>query len=102
MSDDVKPALTASEWAQAGGFRMPFVYDVIFGRGKTDGEYRHAHAAVALYGQPFGFDDEDRALLYLLAEVLPNRGNIAEEHVARIKTMADKVAALLPPEPTDG
>lgn len=84
MADDVKPALTAEEWAKvdaftdhglhrsllAGGFNVEYAPSWFRGIAERGASDPHARAALALHGQPFGFDDEDRALLYLLAHPL--------------------------------
>lgn len=66
---------------------------------------RHALAALCLYGQPFGFTREDLQLLR--EEVEPaacDRAVYPEEHervskeFAHLRNLADRIAALLPPE----
>jgi len=57
---------------------------------------RHALAALALYGQPFGFTQEDVTLLYGIAhhfQAFP--GDRA--YTNRITALADRIAAMLPP-----
>lgn len=90
-------AMTPDEWAEAytntcHGDGDPMGCDICFGQYQ-----RHAQAALALHQQPFGFHDDDRALLRLLVEVLPRRGGIADEHIARLTSLADRIEAMLPP-----
>ncbi|MSP63224.1 MAG: hypothetical protein EXR72_23365 [Myxococcales bacterium] len=57
---------------------------------------RHLHAALCLYGQPFGFTWEDVDGLRALAESLG--GTIHNpESVAPLRDLADRIAAMLPP-----
>ena len=110
MSDAVKPALTPEEWSR---LRPDLATRLAWGNpGTSDpdfcgtpdpfrftsggGEYsdslsvrperRHALAALALHGQPFGFTREDVDLLWAA-----NNGRALDSLIARI-------AALLPPE----
>ena len=102
MPDPMKPALTAEEWAsEIANTYFPLEDRMWWAADEADlpyGGHRHALAALALHGQPFGFNDEDRAMLYLFADTLGARG-VHESHVARCKSLADRIAALLPPEP---
>ena len=105
----MKPALTPEEWTPALDMvRMPFVYDIIFGIGKTEGEYRHAHAAVALAGQPFGFTREDVTAVREMARLVAHIDSDPESQVyagcpavdsAELDSLAARIEALLPPEP---
>jgi hypothetical protein len=97
MSEPIKPALTAEEWA------CPYS----FSRGSC-GEYgddmvcvtpsgevwtikaRHEHAAIALHGQPFGFTREDVTKLRLLA------GEAWRDEW--YKSLAARIEARLPPK----
>ena len=90
-----EPALTAEEWA-----RMP---DVAGSTPRTDLPLyfpsRHGIAAVNLSGQPFGFTREDVTYLRSVGEVLRGKvfGPVSGLHVDDI---ADRIEALLPPEPS--
>jgi hypothetical protein len=63
-------------------------------------EFRHALAALALHGQPFGFTHADVNLL--LDEMGMLIGDIDEEERARWVSLAERIEALLPPVPRDG
>lgn len=81
-----KPALTAEEWA-----RKPNTMDFhpLFDQ--------HKIAAVALYGQPFGFTRRDVEILRRCETILldwEERDDEAEKHV---QELADRIEALLPP-----
>jgi len=85
----VQPALTAKEWVaflprDARRSAM----------GADDPAERHALAARALYGQPFGFTRED---VEWLEEGYTECAHCNEAR-AWYASMADRVAALLPPE----
>lgn len=114
-SDEVKAALTASEWEDCETV-WPVVAlsttrggDLTVWDGDTDDdsmhvrvpdEYRHALAALALYQQPFGFTREDVDRLRAFAIRDSRTHGPHETHWAW--HLADRIAALLPPEPTDG
>lgn len=69
---------------------------VIHGNG-VDPEIRHATAALCLYGQPFGFTQEDVDFLRQQAsgaEASDSRG----ADVGAFTDLADRIAALLPPK----
>ena len=105
MADDTLPALSAEEWIQYGanrsvlrdfacdkrpwGPRRRFTYE----------EKLHAAAAMALYDQPVGFSRADMYLL--LDEATRHEQNGTSEDVrrsARLRDLAARIAALLPPE----
>ena len=123
MPDEIKPALTPEEWAvrkrpqyyqeqpcirlSSDGKELRLSEDVV-----RDGEVvdespwlvvddaasRHALAALALHGQPFGFTREDvKALNGLIAYL-----HIHHFDVADIASITARVAALLPAETTNG
>lgn len=111
-SDDVKPALTAEEWARGPGV---FGWDdgsvfIAHRDEQPSVERPHAVAAVLLHGQPFGFTREDVRMLRecakqqrdieLDSEAIAYAGSL--EYGAELDALADRIAALLPPEPTDG
>ena len=105
----MQPALTPKEWTPALDMvRMPFVYDIIFGTGKTENEYRHAHAAVALAGQSFGFTREDVENVREMARLVAHIDSDPESQVyagcptvdsEALESLATRIAARLPPEP---
>ena len=103
-TNTIQPALTEAEWDAKGVDRIDLwasVSDEILVT-RTPGDRstlaadadRHALAALALYGQPFGFDRSD--LWYLR--------QLQDEGIVRMGEMRDwltgfatRVAALLPP-----
>lgn len=102
MSDTettIRPALTAEEWAE---FLAP---DGVLGWSLADArpsvigdsvEGRHGAAALMLYGQPFGFAQEDVEALMSVADY-SGEGSIApEEDIARARSAIQRLAALLP------
>lgn len=126
MPYDVKPALTAEEWRSAyGSFRDGKRYASVDGvlhvylRASGDNEVhhsvigheRHALAAMALDGQPFGFtwemvDALRKAVDALYVEAteymtVVERWNVETPEMQLASEAADRIAALLPPrEPT--
>jgi len=85
----VQPALTAKEWVaflprDARRSAM----------GADDPAERHALAARALYGQPFGFTRED--VWVLRGAALKERPYMTR--YAELNDLADRIEALLPPE----
>lgn len=138
---DLKPALTAEEWGRAwdvllchlsDNFRndrehmwLALYEDGTFALGNRAGdgffsvenisvESRHRMAALALYGQPFGFTHEDVRDLRKQADALELSYALAAAFVPpsdhqrdtpavsamadRFRALADRIAALLPPE----
>lgn len=113
--DPIQPALTPEEWANllpettqrlawanAGhNFRTadflgtPDPFSFRSGHGEYSDslsvkpERRHTLAALALYGQPFGFTREDVEMLRSAAEI-PGRDDLHD--------LAARIEALLPPE----
>lgn len=113
MTDtEITPALTPDEWARRanGDARLSnnntLVYDSIY----TIVDNRHALAALALHGQPFGFTRDDLEVVReqrLMREtdrmVCEEKCEFsatdrAERDVARLAALEAKIAALLPPE----
>lgn len=96
---EIKPALTAQEWATwfGDGARVPEMvdqcYNAVFGGRAVDGS-RHAQGAVALHEQPFGFTRED---VDLLGNVHSNHSG-CDERTCWAVSLADRISALLPPE----
>lgn len=95
----MKPALTREEWEAHEnllGRRLPIEWEP--GSVKyLEHEFRHAIAALCLYGQPFGFTREDVELLRELANDEESPlwpGRYGDE----FNNLADRIEALLPPE----
>lgn len=91
-----KPALRAEEWA-AGSPRLDWHVDWNVGviaqmRDESD---RHALAALALHGQPFGFTWDMVDHLRGLAKMVERQG--LEASPIWTRAIADRIAALLPP-----
>lgn len=74
MSEPIKPALTADEWARKSIEIAELHADgklLVGDYGKPSflsTEERHALAALALYGQPFGFSREDVRIIRKYAD----------------------------------
>lgn len=117
MSEEIKPALTPEEWAgeqPAMNRDDVLIYHDPPPRGGgcigiTDRdpddpssvvilpEHRHALAALALHGQPFGFTWEDVDLLREEARseyAIPDGMGFTGQELL---DLADRIAALLPP-----
>ena len=110
MSDEIRPALSADEWERGA-------YDGVdvsarqrtaslTGRPRLDIEVRSspigsdvlgdprdllALAALALYGQPFGFTWDD------VRACRDDLNHYVEDREEMLRTLAAKIAALLPP-----
>lgn len=102
MSEPVKPALTEKEWVVAPDIEHLMTFEIasdILPEGIIG---RHGAAALALYGQPFGFTQEDVRELRSVynAYMSGDWGNFSESDpwVIAIKSLADRISALLPPE----
>jgi hypothetical protein len=116
MSDTpkIEPAMTPEEWTElfdpelySGGAFLPLKPDEC-----TElYDHPHAMAACALYGQPFGFTREDVEVLRIARDAGRIEGGLGGEPVRmagrplrfgeqlRLKEIADRIEALLPPEP---
>jgi hypothetical protein len=112
---DVLPALTAEEWAHVENMKrgwpewisenneatLPFgSYEAQTQAERLDNPH-HWIAALALYGQPFGFTREDVAIIYNAAwfvdlSSVPGRSQMLED----LRSLADRIESLLPP-PSD-
>lgn len=109
MSDtttEIRPALSPEEWTRAleleGWIPLP--------ANESSELYSRPHrmAALALYGQPFGFTHDDvTAIRELLEDYVGDdegpRGESWQSDellalMAKVRTVADRLAALLPPE----
>lgn len=96
MPDEIQPALTPEEWTEWLAVDLESAAVHLLAR--PGGERKLA--ALALYGQKFGFTREDVAALLKLAygDVLDGFANERGRAIA----IADRIAALLPPEAPDG
>lgn len=107
MTEKIKPALTAEEWERARRsqaynanvsftrwlvshtapeLRVPYVQTAEYSQQQI--------AALALYGQPFGFTREDVNILNNAALFLAERLEVAELY----SNLAARIEALLPPK----
>lgn len=115
MSDEITPALTPDEWANSAAARgdetltahmhrdWPGGMIVTVGRHAVQipDEAFHAVAALCLHGQKFGFTRADVALVRGAAEEFEFRSDPdfpLQSGNVRFLALADKLAALLPPE----
>ena len=117
----IKPALTAEEWAKATA-DYDSLYEPFTGlsvQAYNDGSLgvwgsyeggaqppaaRHALAALALHGQPWGFTREDAAHLRALADAIDRAATAQELFILLqasdpepLRDLADRIEALLPP-----
>lgn len=105
----IEPAMTAEEWQEAFDnewFPMPMNVDEEYDLT----EKPHASAALCLYGQKFGFTREDVRELRKVADLYENAkietqdgidtiSIVLQPRIAALRSLADRIAALLPPEP---
>ena len=104
-SEKARAALSREEWAEAerrgilsraresGDAAWEIVNDFPH---YVDGDARHALAAISLHGQPFGFTRKDVDVLRDAAIVVADGPALS----AYLGAIADRIAALLPPEST--
>lgn len=89
----VEPALTPEEWADwidSGDLQAPL---------EAHGEVSHALAALGLYGQPFGFTRGDVTVLRDMVYFGRKNGyTVDEDGLVLMASLADRIAALLPPD----
>lgn len=92
----IEPALTAKEWARWS------LDDTDAGSpsGFGEPEKRHMLAALCLDGHPFGFSREDVELLRVTIEVAEDVTRDVPSG-DRLRSLADRIEALLPPPPAD-
>lgn len=112
MPDEIKPALTAEQWAEVVAAPRGVVVPMLFPDGSRDIDFadipshsRHFLAALCLHGQPFGFT---REMVKALEAVLQYAEQYAQEDwkypnkesgdIALARATLDRIAALLPPE----
>lgn len=106
---DIKPALTPEQWGPGNGFTGPrsamegpdaWIEGDDLWFAPSDAEWipesRHAVAALALHGQPFGFDFVDVLRLREIAEQIDKK-ELPEAWSDRLRDVADRIVALLPP-----
>lgn len=116
MARRVVPALTPTEWrtrrvTRTDPFRVGVVVMEEDGIGVMarldsdiaavyiDGEARRALAALALADREYGFTLKDVRLVRRVAAVLGRLGTTAHRLSAPMTSIADRLAALVPPEP---
>jgi len=123
LNDTVQPALSAEEWEKAHGdlnvdaggniFWGDSVFCIDDDRRAIDlldrsGEFsrRHAVAALALHGQPFGFTHRDLEALSRCADDAErwaaqhgwgDPGDAGYKAMKHVRTIRERIAALLPP-----
>ena len=102
MTEPIKPALTPEKWREALRWapqRVLCDFGPPVGVHYVEESVRHALAALALHGQPFGFAREDVATLrsWIWQDDAVGAGFAMRD---RLVSLADRIAALLPPEPT--
>ena len=95
-----KPALKRQDWDSQGILTRMGAAKLNGECLSTDemsycGEERHALAALALHGQPFGFTWDDVDDLREIAPGFHHRGDGQVERA--LLDLADRIAALLPP-----
>jgi hypothetical protein len=104
MPDDIMPALDAEEWLEYGADRT-VLRDFAMGkrpwgprRRYRDEEKLHAVAAMALYGQPFGFTQTDIQLIEDEAVNHARKGAPSDlKRASELRELAKRIAALIPP-----
>jgi len=110
---DMKPAITAEEWEDAQGYWLQGAFSAGFrdrgrlqislptseDRDDLDPDDRHQLAALALYGQPFGFTREDVAAIREARGPLDGRcSHFGADEQFDYGSLADRIEALLPPK----
>lgn len=121
MSEKIAAALTAKEWekthgqitAHREGAEITVFEDgqMLIDNGENVGggkEFRHALAALALYGQPFGFTHEDLiACENGISAIWTQHSQMCQgdseecgcgPESRALHSLADRIQALLPPE----
>ena len=93
--NEIKPALTPEEWAEAADQRA---LQAVLESASAEVDAwnppsRHGLAALTLHGQPFGFTWEDVDRVRSVAE--PDSDWYREDEW--LVSLADRIAALLPP-----
>lgn len=99
----IPPALTATEWpgvmVTKSGVSIPFDFGCPLGAHEINGGH-HKVAALALYGQPFGFTQEECEAIYTLCTPMAGgREGLELLRVAELAlSAAAKIRSLLPPK----
>lgn len=103
MSDNVEPALSPGQWeADLAAIEDGKLGEVL----ESYRDERHPLAAIALYGQPFGFTHDDLHMVRAQASARmtdapePSRDDPTWGYwnqQRRWRELADRIAALLPP-----
>lgn len=114
MGEPIPPALSPEEWAKrqiaAKGWLAYIVSeedapDEVGQLGITssghdgesfEGRARHAIAALALHGQPFGFKPQDKIFLREMADIVEDSSSRSDV-AATLRDLAARIEALLPP-----
>jgi hypothetical protein len=109
MSDEIKPAMTAEEW-EAGLVKRPTCPQLIrnddspgvfvwYDQGVLiEPPDTYALAAMCLYKQPFGFTRQDVEEIRDAARNLEEEFNSPPGSIKELRSIADRIEALLPPE----
>lgn len=105
MTDELRPALTPDEWGafMAGELfteheRADFATWFEYVHGATPATPEHGIAALALYGQPFGFTQDDLQMCEEQVTLFNGGDNEVDDAEAdRWRALAAKIRALLPP-----
>ena len=104
MSEEIEPALTPEQWREVekGNLDATDMVTAYCEEGVViiEDDRWHALAALALYDQDFGFTREDLSTLRDAAEYA-EVGYKDRKTRDAIMALADRIAKLLPPEPTD-
>jgi len=106
VDDMVGPALTPEEWANPVNMQLgsdcwikepqSLLLSTACGCLLFDVERRHAIAALALHGQPFGFTRDDVVALWsVIRDMDPE-----EPERLRLVSLSARITALLPPHGT--
>lgn len=91
---EIQPALTPENWETSPDDQKHLRYKTTY-----FGDL-HAVAALALHGQPFGFHPNDVDELRRWADIARDASDDSEQagvDAVRLDSIADRIAALLPP-----
>ena len=103
MTNEIRPALTPEEWADAlawpHGLKDYLVRPAErIGYGDDAPSDLHRVAALALHGQPFGFTREDVTLLRESRTEFAASLRASDTDLDLLDSLAARIEALLPPE----
>lgn len=90
-----QPALSRKEWTDVERYGCDFCRAEY---GPFSFMENHQVAALALYGQPFGFSFQDIVALYNAATFLESGGEPSPSLIDDLRDIAVRISALLPPE----